>query len=833
MHVDIHKAHLKSLTLLYIEDHSLTSEFVLPLLKDLFSNVVFATNAVDGLELYQSKFLECEKSFDIVLCAMDMQKMNGFEVTKRIKEYKEEQLVFTTLLRRDSALFSDALKALFLEIAEKVILLDQIQKKQFLLQQKNNILDEYVFTTTSDMSGRITDISQAYLDFTGYTKDEVLGKNHSIFRNHHLNKKVIKNLWETLLEDKIWKGELRNSKSSGEEYWIRTIIKPLYSEENIKIGYLAIKEDITTKKRLEELSTKDQLTMLHNRRHFEYFIKKELNRSISQKNTIALLNIEIDYYQEYKNTFGYSKAYKLLLDVSNLLKTQVQTHIHHIFKISELEFAIVITNKDDAFIDAFAQQLLDAVAALHLCNPQSPICDSLTLSIGAVNIHTQHCTITSNDLYNVADTNLAKARENGGNTFVSHVNEEYIKNLKNIDNITKLPNRSALVHELSSLQEEAMLIILHINQLCSLKELYGFDFASNVLATKAKELQDVLDPNECELYNLNLQEFAILIHDKNMFYKYLLLLQHSILMASDSYKDTAGEHFIADFTAGISYGVKDIFNHADLSLQEALISKISYKVYKNNQSQKQLQEENLNRLKVYKNALHTGKIIPYFQPIVDAKDASIIKYEALARLETDNGEIISPYYFLDAAKEDKTFEFFTRQMMQKVFNIFAKSGVHISMNLTYGNINSPSMVEYIQNRLDKYGGKGITFEILESEDIQDYHVIESFIIMVKEYGCKVSIDDFGSGYSNFTNMLKFNIDYIKIDGSLIEKLNSDQNVRNMVRGLLVYAHNANMKVIAEFVSSEELSEAVKELGIDYMQGYYYGEPKPPEYYGLA
>jgi EAL domain-containing protein (putative c-di-GMP-specific phosphodiesterase class I) len=105
--------------------------------------------------------------------------------------------------------------------------------------------------------------------------------------------------------------------------------------------------------------------------------------------------------------------------------------------------------------------------------------------------------------------------------------------------------------------------------------------------------------------------------------------------------------------------------------------------------------------------------------------------------------------------------------------------------------------------------------------------------MVKEYGCKVSIDDFGSGYSNFTNMLKFNIDYIKIDGSLIEKLNSDQNVRNMVRGLLVYAHNANMKVIAEFVSSEELSEAVKELGIDYMQGYYYGEPKPPEYYGLA
>jgi EAL domain-containing protein (putative c-di-GMP-specific phosphodiesterase class I) len=76
-------------------------------------------------------------------------------------------------------------------------------------------------------------------------------------------------------------------------------------------------------------------------------------------------------------------------------------------------------------------------------------------------------------------------------------------------------------------------------------------------------------------------------------------------------------------------------------------------------------------LRVYKKALHSGNIIPYFQPIIDVKDNSILKYEALARLLTDTGEIVTPYYFLDSAKQDNSFEFFTRQMMQKVFNIFA------------------------------------------------------------------------------------------------------------------------------------------------------------------
>ncbi|TKI68989.1 EAL domain-containing protein [Sulfurimonas crateris] len=264
-----------------------------------------------------------------------------------------------------------------------------------------------------------------------------------------------------------------------------------------------------------------------------------------------------------------------------------------------------------------------------------------------------------------------------------------------------------------------------------------------------------------------------------------------------------------------------------------MVSKLPYKVYEMTPECTTLKKSTLDKYQVYKDALHNGYIVPYFQPIIDAKDGSVMKYEALARLQLPDGRVVPPYDFLSIAIEDKTFEFFTRQMMQKVFNVYDNTYVEFSMNLTYENIKSPTMLEYIKNRLEKYGGERMTFEIVETEEIEDYEVVENFILMIKEYGCKISIDDFGAGYSNFTNLIKLNIDFIKIDGMLITKLLSDEKARLMVQGLIQFAKNINIKSIAEFVSSSEISDCVKELGVDYFQGYYHGEPKDAKFYGLA
>lgn len=407
-------------------------------------------------------------------------------------------------------------------------------------------------------------------------------------------------------------------------------------------------------------------------------------------------------------------------------------------------------------------------------------------------------------------------------------------NPNKIEKTTNLPNREALMEDISHLQNEAMLIILHMNQIEAVKQLYGFEIAKKVIVDKSEKLSHLIKETEATLYSINLQKFAILVKERMFFDKYLSILQFSIFNNMDNckYCGDDGEDIITDFTAGVAYGIEHLHHTANVALQEATISKENYKIYDTVSECAITKKMTLNKHKVYKDALHEGYVVPYFQPIIDARDDSVMKYEALARLLLPDGTIVAPYHFLNVALEDKTFEFFTRQMMQKVFNIYNNTSAEISMNLTYENIKSKTMLEYIKNRLEKYGGERITFEIVETEEIEDYGVVENFILMIKEYGCKISIDDFGSGYSNFTNLVKLNIDFIKIDGLLITKLLSDEKARLMVQGLIHYAKNINIKTIAEFVSSKELSECVKELGIDYIQGYYHGEPKDAKFYNL-
>ncbi|MCK9490855.1 MAG: EAL domain-containing protein [Sulfurimonas sp.] len=684
----------KDIKLLYVEDNSELREETLEILEYYFQDIVVAKNGEEGLELYQKEF----EKFDIVLSDIEMPKMDGVLMCKKIKEIKQDQIVVLLSAYDTKEHLKEAINlgvdkfivkpvvdaydfiSSLVTLSEKALLKIEYKKKDFLLEQKTKIINENIFMTVSNLDGEITEISKAYLDFTGFKKEEVIGKNHSIFRNKSAGEKIIKDLWSTILKDKVWVGELKNNKATNEEYWINTTISPLYDYHHQKVGYTAIVQDITNAKRLESLFITDGVTEIENKK-----------------------------------------------------------------------------NED-----------------------------------------------------------------------------QFTESVKNLGAMIELPSREALIKDLSLLQEDAMLILLHINQINSIKDLYGMQTVSKIVLQKSKQLSQVIIDKDVTLYCLNIQEFAILVRSKTLFEKYMELLKYSILTNSyeDNYYTEDENSSITEFTAGVSYGMLNVFNQADIALQDAIMSKKNLFVYNNNQSTLELQKTTLKRLKIYKKALNEGNVVPYFQPIIDVKNNSVMKYEALARLVLDNGEVVSPCHFLDSSKQDNTFEFFSRQMIQKVFNVYAKKKANISINIAYENINSPTMREYIKNRLDKYGGDGITFEIVESEDIEDYDLIEDFIKMVKSYKCKISIDDFGSGYSNFTNIIKLDIDYIKLDGSLIEKINIDKNVEHMVVALIEFVRNAKIKTIAEFVSTKELDAKVRELGVDYIQGYLYGEPNSAESYGL-
>ena len=118
----------------------------------------------------------------------------------------------------------------------------------------------------------------------------------------------------------------------------------------------------------------------------------------------------------------------------------------------------------------------------------------------------------------------------------------------------------------------------------------------------------------------------------------------------------------------------------------------------------------------------------------------------------------------------------------------------------------------------------VTFELLESEAVSDFKKLERFISEVKRHGAKIAIDDFGSGYSNFSYLTKMSADYIKIDGSLIRNIDVDKSSLLVVETIVDFAKKLGIKTVAEYVHSSVVMDKVKELGIDYSQGFYIDEP---------
>lgn len=130
--------------------------------------------------------------------------------------------------------------------------LEHVVEDQTLQLKKNfEIIGQYIIYSKTDVNGIITEVSDAFCKISEYTKEELIGQNHSIVRHPDMPKSIFKDLWKTLKKREIWKGEIKNLKKSGDYYWISTTITPETDAQNNLIGYLAIRQDITSEKELE------------------------------------------------------------------------------------------------------------------------------------------------------------------------------------------------------------------------------------------------------------------------------------------------------------------------------------------------------------------------------------------------------------------------------------------------------------------------------------------------------------------------------------------------------------------------------------------------------
>ncbi|RLA82831.1 MAG: GGDEF-domain containing protein [Epsilonproteobacteria bacterium] len=409
-----------------------------------------------------------------------------------------------------------------------------------------------------------------------------------------------------------------------------------------------------------------------------------------------------------------------------------------------------------------------------------------------------------------------------------------IKKLLYTDNLTQLPNRTKLIQDIRNDEIGVNSIaIIDINSFKEINDFFGHRIGDNILKSVATLIEEMIThvKNKVLLYKFSADVYCLANIDlpKEIFEDIVVYTLGSI--KSEIYREDQHEIDISA-TAGVTFSPKNNkLITADLALNAAKKENKDYVVFYDELDNFREYQNNMLWTKKLKNALDKDNIIVYFQPLVNNETLNVDKYECLVRM-IDEDKVIAPFFFLEVSKKANQYRNITKIVIEKSFKEFENLDFEFSVNVSYEDIEDKNFIYFIKDRLKKYKvAHKVVWEILEDEGIKNYDVLFNFINEVKSLGCKVAIDDFGSGYSNFEHLLKMDVDYLKIDASLVKNVATSESSYKVVRTIIEFAKSLNLKTISEYVENKEIFDVVKELGSTYSQGYLFSAPvsKPDIY----
>jgi PAS domain S-box-containing protein len=396
--------------------------------------------------------------------------------------------------------------------------------------------------------------------------------------------------------------------------------------------------------------------------------------------------------------------------------------------------------------------------------------------------------------------------------------------------VTNVMNPKKQLIDLLESCSQSIVVLFKIEKFDDIEVYYGLNISQQIEEKFSERIMVLLD-EKCifhKLFNLGRGEYALateyhLEYDIEKIIQALKQFQKDIALQT---LDVAGVDYEFSTIMSISYGQNTLINarygmkKLKKTSQEFVVANDIFEEEQKNA------RNNLETIKMVKSALEEDRIVSYFQPIIDNTTQQIDKYESLVRLVEPDGKVLSPYFFLDIAKKSKYYSQITARVLESSFQALCKTDKKISINLSALDIEKKSTRDKIFELITSHKKEAhrIVFELLEDEDVKDFKLIKEFISEVKERGIQIAIDDFGSGYSNFERLLDYQPDIVKIDGSLVKNILTDTLSYNIVETIVTFAKKQKLQIVAEFVENQEIFIMLKDLGIDFSQGYYFGKP---------
>jgi EAL domain-containing protein (putative c-di-GMP-specific phosphodiesterase class I)/GGDEF domain-containing protein len=412
-----------------------------------------------------------------------------------------------------------------------------------------------------------------------------------------------------------------------------------------------------------------------------------------------------------------------------------------------------------------------------------------------------------------------------------------------IDPKTELPNRSVLKERLEQFTHRDHLISVKVTNFPQVNEKYGYEIGDLLLKDLTTHIKQTIAqhvPNGLvSLYSLGIAEWALVFNS---------------YMTQEEIK----EYFIglADYTEKLNFepvGLPEM-DYLSVSVRGGLVSRDSFPVdspdelllksiesrrfaTKNHQfiasaselrSEERQRQEEFGWLNSVSRAVQRKNVIAYAQGIVSVENNQPSFYECLVRIE-EEGKIIMPGQFLPVIEGTHLYARLSHQMIKETFRHMRNRSESFSINLSPQDMLSDRTMYLLEQEVVQLSDPSrFGVEVLETEQIKDYNRMREICDHFRAMGVRIVVDDFGSGYSNIDEIIKLEPHIIKVDGSLVRNIDRDPKQRAITQQLVNLCKVFNAKTVAEFVHNKQVADLATDMGFDYLQGFYFFEPKPIE-----
>jgi diguanylate cyclase (GGDEF)-like protein/PAS domain S-box-containing protein len=415
--------------------------------------------------------------------------------------------------------------------------------------------------------------------------------------------------------------------------------------------------------------------------------------------------------------------------------------------------------------------------------------------------------------------------------------ENKLMHLAHHDPLTGLYNRQYLLESLQRVltkhQPHGALLFVDLDHFKIVNDTLGHATGDRLLTTLSDKLQYVVREEDI-LARIGGDEFALLLEGATPEEAQGVAERLVEMIRAFRYSEAG-----VTFTIGSSVGMAYIETHMEAEELLSRADRACYlskarggnriEVYHPEQDELQLIAEEASWTTRIKDALREQGFSLWFQPVMHIATHHVDHYEVLLRMHGKKDEIILPGAFIPSAERFGFMSQIDYWVIQAAVQcLAAHPNLHLAVNLSGKSLSDPALEDFIHLNLKKHSVEPnrLGFEITETAAVVNFDHARVFIQGLKNLGCKFALDDFGVGFSSFTYLRELPVDHIKIDGSFVRNLDQDPINQALVRSIHEMARAVDKKTIAEFVENEAILHILKEIGIDYAQGYYLGRPTP-------